>query len=294
MVDAKRGCISCNTTSLGAILGVWRLIQPANTNEIQETITLIPTSLRFTLQAGGLLQQIDPRLINEISRLTNNEGVVNVVEMKRHLSNFVKTNMFANSPIPPRTNKRYFPTRSTIKNHIYAAIMKQQLSTIDQRTSKKKIQTWQEESPEDNFKFRPYVEPEKVVHKEESEEDMDNDNDEVILTLGEEALLFVHQTKWQRRLLLRYGNELTLLDATYKTTKYALPLFFLVVKTNVDYQVVASFVTQSETTEAVKEALQVMKEWTPDWSPKSFMVDNADQEINAIEQLFPGIFIVAI
>ena len=56
----------------------------------------------------------------------------------------------------------------------------------------------------------------------------------------------------------------------------------------------ASFVTQSETTEAVKEALQVIKEWTPDWSPKSFMVDNADQEINAIEQLFPGIFIVAI
>ena len=165
---------------------------------------------------------------------------------------------------------------------------------MTKRTSKKKIQTWQEESPEDNFKFRPYVEPEKVVHKEESEEDMDNDNDEVILTLGEEALLFVHQTKWQRRLLLRYGNELTLLDATYKTTKYALPLFFLVVKTNVDYQVVASFVTQSETTEAVKEALQVMKEWTPDWSPKSFMVDNADQEINAIEQLFPGIFIVAI
>ena len=127
------------------------------------------------------------------------------------------------------------------------------------------------------------------MHKEESEENMDDDNDEVILTLGEEALLFVYQMKWQWR-LLRYGNEVTLLDATYKTTKYALPLFFLVVKMNIDYHIMASFVTQSETTEAVKEALQVIKEWTPDWSPKSFMVDNADQEINAIEELFPGIF----
>jgi hypothetical protein len=35
----------------------------------------------------------------------------------------------------------------------------------------------------------------------------------------------------------KYGHTL-LLDATHKTTKYALPVFFLAVKTNVDYQVV--------------------------------------------------------
>ena len=43
--------------------------------------------------------------------------------------------------------------------------------------------------------------------------------------LSKNKLLFVHQTKWQKRLLNKYGNELTLLDATYKTTRYALPLF---------------------------------------------------------------------
>ena len=57
------------------------------------------------------------------------------------------------------------------------------------------------------------------------------------------TLLFVHQSAWQRRLLKRYGN-ICLLDATYKTTRYALPLFFLVVCTNGDYQVVGSFVVQ--------------------------------------------------
>jgi hypothetical protein len=61
------------------------------------------------------------------------------------------------------------------------------------------------------------------------------------------GLLFVHQTKSQQRLLKRYGNEIALLDATYNTTKYSLNPFFVVVKTNVDYQVVASFVIQSET-----------------------------------------------
>lgn len=46
------------------------------------------------------------------------------------------------------------------------------------------------------------------------------------------TLLFVHQTAWQRRLPQRYGNDICLLDATYKTTEYALPLFFVAVKTN--------------------------------------------------------------
>lgn len=56
---------------------------------------------------------------------------------------------------------------------------------------------------------------------------------------SETHMLFVHQTAQQSTciLLARYGCELTCLDATYKTMQYALPLFFLVVKTNVDYQV---------------------------------------------------------
>lgn len=55
-----------------------------------------------------------------------------------------------------------------------------------------------------------------------------------------EMFMLCHQTEWQRKILSRYGQELCFLDATYKTTKYALPLFFLVVKTNVSYTVVES------------------------------------------------------
>ena len=49
-----------------------------------------------------------------------------------------------------------------------------------------------------------------------------------------------------------YGNEVTLLNATYKTI-YELPLFYTLVKTNVNYLVVGSFVIQRETTASIQE-----------------------------------------
>ena len=107
-------------------------------------------------------------------------------------------------------------------------------------------------------------------------------------------MLFVHQTKVQRRLLGRYGNSICLLDATYKTTKYLLPLFFVVVKTNVNYQVVASFLLQDETTAAITEALSVIKTWNPIWEPKCFMADNCDEEIKSIGNIFPRMYMTCL
>ena len=63
--------------------------------------------------------------------------------------------------------------------------------------------------------------------------------------------------------LTRYGNTLILIDATYKSTKYSIPLFFLCVKTNVSYTVVAEFIIQSETSEHILEALSMLKSWNP-------------------------------
>ena len=65
-------------------------------------------------------------------------------------------------------------------------------------------------------------------------------------------------------LLKTYGTEICLLDATYKTTRYALPLFFMVVKTNVDYEVVGAFVREVERTENIMSALKILKSWNAD------------------------------
>ncbi|XP_042577854.1 uncharacterized protein LOC122137012 isoform X2 [Cyprinus carpio] len=72
------------------------------------------------------------------------------------------------------------------------------------------------------------------------------------------TFLFVHQSQEQQRLLKRYG-DMVLLDATYRTTKYALPLFLVVVRTNVGYKPVAEFICENESIIAISEALSLIK-----------------------------------
>ena len=80
---------------------------------------------------------------------------------------------------------------------------------------------------------------------------------------------------------------MTLMDATYKTTKYELALFFVCVRTNVGYSVAGEFIVQSENTENIKEAIEVLKKWNPNWKPKYFMTDYSEAELTAIETVFP-------
>ena len=78
------------------------------------------------------------------------------------------------------------------------------------------------------------------------------------------------------------------MDATYKTTMFDLPLFFIAVKTNVNYQVVATFIVENETINAIQEALRLIREQNPDWKYKHFLTDFDESEIGAIESEFPG------
>ncbi|CAH3020845.1 unnamed protein product, partial [Porites evermanni] len=123
---------------------------------------------------------VDRRIINKIYDLVG-KGVTRPDEVRRCLEEYVEREMFATLPPqerPKKSNRKYYPTRQDLRNHITKAI-------AASNTGK--------ESP------------------------------------CTEKFLFVHQEVWQQRLLRRYGSELVLLDATYKTTKYALPLFFLCV-----------------------------------------------------------------
>ena len=101
----------------------------------------------------------------------------------------------------------------------------------------------------------------------------------------EQTMLYVHQEKWQRELLQKYGETIGMIDPTYKTTRYDLALFFICVQTNVGYMAVAEFITQSETAEHILEALLILKSWNLDWQPKFFMSDYSD----VLEKAFPNI-----
>lgn len=130
--------------------------------------------------------------------------------------------------------------------------------------------------PRKQFLFRPFTEP-----------DTEPTTKQDIANSPPHSFLFIHQEPWQQQLLKKYGNTITLIDATYKTTKYELPLFFVSVKTNVGYSVVAEFIIQSETTPQILEALKALSQWNPTWKPKYFMTDYSDAEIAAIVKAFP-------
>ena len=79
------------------------------------------------------------------------------------------------------------------------------------------------------------------------------------------------------------------MDAIYKTCKLALPLFFLVVRTNVGYSVVAEFIIQHEDTTSISEALSILRnKWDQlDIEVGNFMIDCQQSEENAIRAVFP-------
>ena len=170
---------------------------------------------------------------------------------------------------------------------MYRAITKNKFSKCDQTNVAAEVASWKQQNPKDNFFFQPYGEVIDNSGNEKENESVDegdeDDETEVKVSspLTRQKLLFVHQSPWQRRRLARYGNTICLLDATYKTTRYALPPFFLAVKTNVDYQVVASFVIQDE-------SLRVLKQWNPEWKPSYFMTDFCEEEMTALEETFTG------
>ena len=69
-------------------------------------------------------------------------------------------------------------------------------------------------------------------------------------------IMFVYQSTEIKKMYERYGNHMILLDATYKTIKYALPLFFVVVQTNVNFKVCCVIVLQEESNEMITKTLK--------------------------------------
>ena len=232
-------------------------------------------SFHETRGAAGYAQRIHPKLIEKIYELVS-EGITDTQEVKRALKHYT-LNVLCPEQKPELTDRAYYPPSVDIRNHIYKAQQACQLSKLDQENLRLKIEMWKKQSPQSHFYFRPYrssaVETNECPSLEESS--------------FTQTLIYVHQEPWQQQLLKRYGNTISLMDATYKTTKYELALFFVAVKTNVGYSVVGEFVVQSETANQIAEALSILTSWNPEWKPSFFMTDYSEAEMGAISIVFP-------
>jgi len=102
----------------------------------------------------------------------------------------------------------------------------------------------------------------------------------------------IHQSQWQQRMLELYGTDMCLLDATYNTTWYGMPLYFLCVPSNVGYFNVVTMLLADDTSESIAAALRTVALWNPQWKPKYVMSDFSLAQIAATESVFPGINIL--
>ena len=155
-------------------------------------------------------------------------GVTQWQEVKKLLTYHVENILFGDSirPKPSVLNRSFYPTNRDIINHIYIATTKQKLSKVDQFNLQRMIEEWTKKDPTSKFLLRTCTAKESDILDQSQ---------------PAQKLLYVHQEQWQQRLIVKYGNEISLLDATYKTTNYALPFFFVCVKTNNGYAVVGMY-----------------------------------------------------
>ena len=186
------------------------------------------------------------------------DGVTDVTEVLGHLRLKTKE-IHAGKPLPDRYSRRFYPSRRDVSDMVYREKNKlrngvSDLSAMDALAAQNPLEIF-------------YRAPEDDVN-----------------------LLWVFQTEWQRRLLVRYGNTMTFLDGTYKTMKYTLPLYLLVVKSNVGYIPVAVFIVQRETADVIGEALGVIASRNPTWQPEVVMLDCDESEEIAVKSIFPGMY----
>ena len=100
------------------------------------------------------MQPIDARLIKKTDQLVK-DGVKNVNEMKRHLTFCIKNDIFSGVELPPKTNRRFYSRKKTIRSHMIESTKKLNYSKIEQECLVQKIIDWKKEQSFDNLFFRP-------------------------------------------------------------------------------------------------------------------------------------------
>ena len=222
-----------------------------------------------------MAQKVNPLIAQKISELVQ-DGITDTHEVRRVLNHYVRTTLCIENP-PDADDRAYYPVNRDLKNYIYKAKKANELSKLDQQNLAKKIDEWKKVYPDSQHFFCPYVAA-KIEELPEEESEIEGK--------FEQTLLWIYQTKWQKDMLNKYGSTMTLLDATYKATLYDLALFFVTVRTNAGYVVAAQFILQTESSEHIEAALEILKSWNPLWSPTYFMTDYSEAEILAIESVF--------
>ncbi|XP_065667850.1 uncharacterized protein LOC136088115 [Hydra vulgaris] len=104
---------------------------------------------------GGVLQQVDKRVIRKIKDLVS-EGIRDAHEIKRILQRYVKYDIFKDLQQPETSNRCFHPRISDIRNYISIAMSALKYSKMDQENLFYKIGKWQKSHLNDKILYRGY------------------------------------------------------------------------------------------------------------------------------------------
>ena len=187
-------------------------------------------------------QRIHPLLVAKITEMVL-DGITNTAEVKRSLRFYANTILANQLGIKlSKQNRAFFPTSIDIRNHIYTAKKMLELSKLDQDNVRQMIEQYKQDDLTSSFFFRPLIkqetETEERVEQTSITPNLDEQcqgcykentgGDDEIINIHvagsgsqcQQTLLLVHQKQWQIELLGKYGNDICLIDATYKTARY--------------------------------------------------------------------------
>ena len=96
-----------------------------------------------------------------------------------------------------------------------------------------------------------------------------------------------------KEMLGKYGQEFILINATYKTSQYAIPkyMYAICVPLNVGYLSVYSILVSGEKRETIRAALKIVSQWNPEWKPSYVMTDIDERKMTAVSEVFLGLLI---
>ena len=115
-----------------------------------------PTHHKYHLQgeAAGITEPVDERIIGMINDLVE-DGVRSILELRRHLDNFVKNELFRSENPLSRLRRRFYPRKKDLRNFMSNALVMQRSSKIDQENLLNLVERWGEEDLSTKFFYRP-------------------------------------------------------------------------------------------------------------------------------------------
>ena len=246
----------------------------------------------FFIQETVVKEALHPDLCVYVSKLVWHDMHITIDDVKARLEDYVLSIMFKGQDPPPRTRRQYFPSKKQIRYFMTKAKASLNISPETEHKLEQQVDRLKQLRGDEKLIYNFHVQNSLSGFDMSNEESMEEDSQSSTLNNDQQQsnakVLFCHQTSHQQRIMRRYNTQVILTQISDLHSKIPFPLFCLYVQTNVDYQLVGSFICQANDQAMISEGLQIIKEWNPGWSPKFIVVDFEEQQITAVESVFQG------